>query len=751
MVPFINEEGDLCFTLAEASSGEVLVSVVARDNGVNSFNGVGESQPQTFRINIVPVNNAPYFDEPGVIDVLEDAPQQTFPKFITGMHAGQNEDDQSINFQTVPREPEFFVNGVSIDISGDVSFQLNPNIFGTTTVDVTLFDDGALGNGGINSFSRALSIRVSPVNDAPSFIGGPDLMDVYEDASKVVIRRWATVLIPGPSNENGQTLSFEVTTVNPALFIVSPQVTVPEGDLFFTLYPDAAGETNVIVRLRDSGGIDHGGVDASPPHAFTIKVIAVNDPPSYIAGPPIVTVVRNSGQYRAQWATGVVPGPPNEIEEGQFVNFTVQPALPELFAVQPTIDSNGVLSFIPAEGYEGNTTAVVLVRDSLNREGTAQQILFVVTTENPNVIRVISAQEYSLFSAALFANIVSESMPVPKERVMVVGLQPGSVIVDFFFSKKVAGTDQETSKGLTDSFLAKMRDPDIDRSALKQKLNIMEVYPLSNDTTVYRPTTDYDNDDGMKDAYIAVIVVVVLVITAGLVVLGVFLIRKRRRAQIKRERHQDASVDQLHLSGNIDVIAHDGGHPNAAQKFSGAPTSFPTTDNEIFGNPAPSEESRSTRITDGSSAYSQQPFIRNLVNPSHIEHMDNPIQEVFSAVRLQHSRPESVATIMVDDDDDGDDAQSIVMYGEDSVNVDADIVVGREMDEVRFDPHLANFQYQGDMQQYTVPQNQPEVHRSEHRYNDYREGYDSDGSIQIVPTGEPHRGMSANVREASLG
>ena len=133
-------------------------------------------------------------------------------------------------------------------------------------------------NDGFNDSAPAvISITVRAVNDAPDFLDGGSVT-VLEDAGPQSFPGWATQLSAGPLDEAGQALAFEVGNDHPELFAVPPALS-PDGTLTFTPTPDANGTALVTVVLRDTGGTDRGGTDASTPRTFTLTVQPVNDVP----------------------------------------------------------------------------------------------------------------------------------------------------------------------------------------------------------------------------------------------------------------------------------------------------------------------------------------------------------------------------------------------------------------------------------------------------------------------------------------
>ncbi|WP_294222193.1 tandem-95 repeat protein [Prosthecobacter sp.] len=97
-------------------------------------------------------------------------------------------------------------------------------------------------------------------------------MTVSSGAGTMSIPSFATAISVGPPEETGQTVSFQVTNDNNALFSVQPAI-APNGTLTFTPNPTATpAKVTVSVTARDDGGTANGGVDTSFTHRFTITL-----------------------------------------------------------------------------------------------------------------------------------------------------------------------------------------------------------------------------------------------------------------------------------------------------------------------------------------------------------------------------------------------------------------------------------------------------------------------------------------------
>jgi Bacterial Ig domain len=129
------------------------------------------------------------------------------------------------------------------------------------------------------SAQKTVSVTVDAVNDAPSFIRGPD-QTKDEDSGAQSVPNWATAISAGPADENGQQLTFQVTNDNNNLFTSAGQPSVaPNGALTYTPADNANGTATVTVKLHDDGDTANGEVNQSAEQTFTITVGAVNDAP----------------------------------------------------------------------------------------------------------------------------------------------------------------------------------------------------------------------------------------------------------------------------------------------------------------------------------------------------------------------------------------------------------------------------------------------------------------------------------------
>jgi hypothetical protein len=216
------------------------------------------------------------------------------------------------------------------------------------------------GNGGTDNANA--SITVSPVNDPPTFTIGPPVT-VLEDSGAQNYASWITAISAGPTVDetSSQTVTFNVTNDNNALFSVQPAVD-STGKLTFTLAANANGSATISVEAHDSGGITNGGDDTSNPQTSSITVTAVNDAPSFTCGANVIADSNTGAYSQASWASAISAGPADE--SGQTLTFEITAnSNSAIFSVQPAVSSGGTLTFTPVAGASGSANITIRLRD----------------------------------------------------------------------------------------------------------------------------------------------------------------------------------------------------------------------------------------------------------------------------------------------------------------------------------------------------------------------------------------------------
>ncbi len=94
----------------------------------------------------------------------------------------------------------------------------------------------------------------------------------------------------------------------------------------------------------------------------SLTVLVVNQPPTFTLGTNIVVNENAGPQTNVAWATGISAGPPNE--SWQTLAFTVTTTNLGLFAVPPSLATNGTLTFTAATNAFGTNTVQVWLKDN---------------------------------------------------------------------------------------------------------------------------------------------------------------------------------------------------------------------------------------------------------------------------------------------------------------------------------------------------------------------------------------------------
>ena len=179
---------------------------------------------------------------------------------------------------------------------------------------------------------------------------------VANDASASTNEDNAVTITLSGSDADGDSLTFSIVS-GPANGSLGP--IVPTGPttatVNYTPNPNFNGADSFVYQANDgNGGTDNATV--------LITVAAVNDPPSFLAG-PTVSVLEDSGpQTVPNWASSISAGPADEA--GQTVTFTVTNDNPSLFSVQPAVSSNGTLTFTPAANAYGSANLSITAHDN---------------------------------------------------------------------------------------------------------------------------------------------------------------------------------------------------------------------------------------------------------------------------------------------------------------------------------------------------------------------------------------------------
>jgi len=212
--PAVSPTGTLTYTPATNATGTESVFVQAHDNGGTANGGMDTSAVQTFTVSVGDVpNQAPSFTKGADQTVNEDCGAQTINNWATNISPGPSyEAGQAVDFIVSNNNNGLFAVQPAISPTGTLTYTPTANAGGMATVTAQIHDNGGTDNGGVDtSAPQTFTITVNAVNDAPSFTKGAD-QSVAMNSGAQSVPNWATNISPGPADEAGQTVTFNVAS-----------------------------------------------------------------------------------------------------------------------------------------------------------------------------------------------------------------------------------------------------------------------------------------------------------------------------------------------------------------------------------------------------------------------------------------------------------------------------------------------------------------------------------------------------------
>eukprot|EP01065_Artemidia_motanka_P011916 TRINITY_DN16500_c0_g1_i1.p1 TRINITY_DN16500_c0_g1~~TRINITY_DN16500_c0_g1_i1.p1 ORF type:complete len:1908 (+),score=472.40 TRINITY_DN16500_c0_g1_i1:44-5725(+) len=294
--------GDLELVPALNANGEVNVTCDLCDRPPP---GPPKCTPGTFVLDIAPINDCPNMSL--VSPSVSAKEGSSFNGPVAIPYAGaHNEVGQTFTYEVWVHARdanyELFSKQPTIDPSGNVSFSCLEGRHGSTTVRVTVKDNGG-GDPPHCDTGEAVDLTVVclPHNQPPSFqIPDPEVV-AWVDEGPVAESRFATEIDKGHPLEGEQNLTFFTTGYNATLFSSPPEIDPVTGTLTFTSAPGVTGFTDVVVWLEDDGGGPPGpDRNRSIPLRFNISIRGESAPTCQPGS--TIYVAEDSGAYDSLWA-----------------------------------------------------------------------------------------------------------------------------------------------------------------------------------------------------------------------------------------------------------------------------------------------------------------------------------------------------------------------------------------------------------------------------------------------------------------
>lgn len=382
----------LTFEPAANRSGTVTITVTAEDEEGLDFSDV-------LTVEVTPVNDAPTINNPGTIDIVEDAAQQGIA--LTGISAGPLE-TQTIDISVSAVDPSLFeileVVYTSPNATGTLNIKPAANQSGSTTVTITVTDDGPGGSPNVNTTQVAFTVNITPVNDPPVIVDQA-AVSVNEDTNFTILV--SHLVIEDPDNASGFTIQTQpganYTTSGPGGRVITPA-------------PNYYGDLSIPLTVSDGAG----GV--SPVYNFQLTVNPVNDPPSIVGQVPITIDEEESIELTVEHLQISDPDPEDVYPD----DFTLIVVAGQNYSVTQT-------TITPAPNFTGVLEIPVFVSD-----GTATSGMFTlnVTVEDVNDPPIILGQTVALSiaedqSVVLALNQLNVTDPDTPAGNLTLVVQPG--------------------------------------------------------------------------------------------------------------------------------------------------------------------------------------------------------------------------------------------------------------------------------------------------------------------------------------
>ena len=316
--PSINASGNLVFTLNSNASGSVTFDIFVTDSGASApAPNDNRSVTKQFTITVAAINDEPTIgsllltshtsnEDAGaqggigsLIHVINpatfapgggaDEASQTLTGFLVTVTGGTTGDFPIGSFFSV---------APAVDLSGNLTYTVAPNVNGTVTLAISALDSGLAAPAPNDNVSapQTFTITVNAVNDKPS-VAVPNFHNVPsgsqaaaqapgQTAAGFAVPTFgpATALdeVPGGVSQSvaNYIMSNPLTLFGNLSFVggVNPTLNTSNGNLTYTTAPGAAttGIAAVTVTIQDNAGTGFGGVDTGDAVDFYIVVGQAN-------------------------------------------------------------------------------------------------------------------------------------------------------------------------------------------------------------------------------------------------------------------------------------------------------------------------------------------------------------------------------------------------------------------------------------------------------------------------------------------
>ncbi|OKH40726.1 hypothetical protein NIES2101_34895 [Calothrix sp. HK-06] len=400
----------LTFKPSTNFNGFTAIQVITNDQGST---GDGQAWQTSSNIGVIvtPVNDVPTFTKGSDITVNEDAGLQQIAGWATRINTGAADESQSLQFNVRNSDNSLFAEQPRISVNGSLGtliFRTAANANGTAKVFVSLRDTGGTRDNGVDtSAEQEFTINIGAVNDAPiNRVPTPQTMD--EDDTIVFSALGsvnnAITISDVDVDLEGLALETTISTENGTLSVTNTSgltsssstpgsitlvgtvnaINLALDGLTFTPTANFNGIASIQVTTNDRGN-SGSGTALTDTDIITVNVNPINDVPTFTKGADI-TISEDAERYNEIWATEITTGLLDDTK--QRLTFIVTNTDNGLFSEQPSISSDGKLTFKSAANANGEATVTVKLQDNggilKGGKDTSNPVTFKITVNAVN-------------------------------------------------------------------------------------------------------------------------------------------------------------------------------------------------------------------------------------------------------------------------------------------------------------------------------------------------------------------------------
>ena len=344
--------------------GRTTITVTVKDDG-GTVNGGIDTKVVTFDVTVLGQNSAPTLDFISDVNLLEDF--DPTPVRLRNIRDG-DDGSQQITITATSSNPGLIPNPVINYVQGETEATLIYNPVagqnGSTTITVTVKDNGGTENGGEDTYIVTFEISILGLNDRPTIDAVPDT-SLLEDTNELVII--LTGITDGDLDEV-QKMAITATSSRPEI-IPDPTVIYDSvsttAELILNPMPNISGISTITITIKDDGGSIVAGQEDTRTITFQATVLPVNDQPTINPITDVIRFVEGDGTQR-QLISGITDGDPELIQI--ITSVTVTTNKPEFYESLEVAyregDTNGELIFMTDPDANGMDTLTITVTDN---------------------------------------------------------------------------------------------------------------------------------------------------------------------------------------------------------------------------------------------------------------------------------------------------------------------------------------------------------------------------------------------------